>query len=544
VLAAAIDQGTAHVLLIRQARGYRGGGGLLHAVGFDVGTSGLKAVLVDEFGRVVRSVRESYPLQTPAAGCAEQDPDVWWRALLGASRALLDDVAAPDAVGLTGQMHSAVALGPNDAPLGPAILWNDQRTVRECAELKDRLGGALARWTGNPIRTAFTATKILWLRRHRPDLYGRLGAILLPKDFLRLRLTSALATDVTDASGTGVFEVHRRRWSEDALRALEIQRAWLPEAYESATLVSRVDRNGARSSGLLAGTPVAAGAGDQAAAALGTGAVDPGIVSITLGTSATVQLPTTLPWSDPSGVVQTFCHGLPDTWQLLAAVLSGGGSLDWYHGLASASEQSATLAPDEGAAFERLCSAAATVAPGAEGLIFLPYLTGEAAPQVDPEARGAWFGLTRRHDRRHLARAVIEGVAFAVRGVVEAVEALTGRATEIRVSGGASHGRIWLRTLASVLGRQITVVGTGDASARGAALLAVAAATGGDPLALAAAWGPPGAPIDPEPEAVARYESHYAIFRELYPATRHLMHRLTDLDRTSAATSAVSQPGP
>ena len=517
---------------------------MLHAVGFDLGTSGLKAVLVDEFGRVVRSARESYPLQTPVTGWAEQDPEVWWRALLVASRALLDRVAAPDTVGLTGQMHSAVAIGPEGAPLGPAILWNDQRTVRECAEVRKRIGEALAIWTGNPIRTAFTATKILWLRRHHPDLYGRLGAILLPKDFLRLRLTGVLATDVTDASGTGLFEVHRRRWSDDALQALEIQRAWLPEAYESATLVSRVDRRGARSSGLPVGTPVAAGAGDQAAAALGSGAVDSGTLSITLGTSATVQLPAALPLSDPSGVFQTFCHGLPGTWQLLAAVLSGGGSLDWYQGLADASERRATVTPDEGAAFERLCSAAAMVPPGAEGLIFLPYLTGEAAPHLDPEARGAWFGLTRRHDHRHLARAVIEGVAFAVRGVVEAAEALAGRAREIRVSGGASHGRIWLRTLASVLGRRITAAGTGDASARGAALLAVAAVTGRDPRALAAAWAPPGLPIDPEPEPVARYESQYAIFRELYPATRHLMHRVTALDRTSAATSDVSQSGP
>jgi xylulokinase len=513
---------------------------LLHAVGFDLGTSGLKAVLVDESGRVVRSARQPYPLHTPVAGWAEQDPDVWWQALLVTSRALLAGVPPPDAVGLAGQMHSAVILGAGDVPLGPAILWNDQRTVGECAELRERLGDALVTWTGNAIRTAFTATKILWLRRHHPTLYDRLGAILLPKDFLRLRLTGVLATDVTDASGTGVFEVHRRRWSDDALEALEIRRAWLPEAHESATLVSRVDRRSARSSGLPVGIPVAAGAGDQAAAALGSGAVDLGTVSITLGTSAAVQLPTALPLSDPSGVFQTFCHGLPGTWQLLAAVLSGGGSLDWYHGLADPSERTA-VAADEGAAFERVCSAAAAVPPGAEGLIFLPYLTGEAAPHLDPEARGAWFGLTRRHDHRHLARAVIEGVAFAVRGVVEAAEALAGGAREIRVSGGASHGRIWLGTLASVLGRRITAAGTGDASARGAALLAVAAATGRDPRALAATWAPPGRPIDPEPKAVARYESQYAIFRELYPATRHLMHRLTDLDRPGEATSEVRQ---
>ena len=220
----------------------------------------------------------------------------------------------------------------------------------------------------------------------------------------------------------------------------------------------------------------------------------PGTLSITLGTSATVQLPTALPLSDPSGVFQTFCHALPGTWQLLAAVLSGGGSLDWYQRLADAPARIATGAPDEGAAFERLCSAAATVPPGAEGLIFLPYLTGEAAPHLDPEARGAWFGLTRRHDQRHLARAVIEGVAFAVRGVVEAAEALTGGAREIRVSGGASHGRVWLRTLASVLGRRITAAGTGDASARGAALLAMAAATGRDPADLRVGVGGAGPP--------------------------------------------------
>jgi xylulokinase len=515
---------------------------LLHAIGFDLGTSGLKAVLVDERGRVIRSARQSYALQIPGAGWAEQHPDLWWQALLATSRALLEDGPAPDAVGLAGQMHSAVVLGSDDAPLGPAILWNDQRTVEECAELEERLGGALATWTGNPIRTAFTATKVLWLRRHQPDLYRSLSALLLPKDFLRLGLTGVRATDVTDASGTGVFDVHRRRWSDEALEALAIPRSWLPEVFESPTMVGRVDRRGARSSGLRVGTPVAAGAGDQAAAALGSGAVEPDTLSITLGTSAAVQLPTALPLSDPTGVFQTFCHGLPGRWQVLAAVLSGGGSLDWYHRLVKDAEGAAPVAVDEGAAFERLCRIAATAPPGAAGLIFLPYLTGEAAPHVDPEARGAWFGLTRRHDHRHLARAVIEGVAFGVRGVVEAAEALAGKAHEIRVSGGASHGRIWLRTFANVLGRPVTAVSTGDSSARGAALLAVAAATGRAPQALAADWAEPSWSIDPEPGLVARYEAQYAIFRELYPATRHLMHRLTDLDRNSDWTTDVSRP--
>jgi xylulokinase len=520
----------------------RGGAGLLHAIGFDLGTSGLKAVLVDETGKVMRTARRSYPLQTPLAGWTEQDPEVWWQALLVASRTLLEDGAAPDAVGLTGQMHSAVVLGPQQRSLHPAILWNDQRTVRECAEIRERFGDALAGWTGNHIRTAFTATKILWLRRHHPQRYARLRAILLAKDFLRLRLTGTLATDVTDASGTGLFDVHRRRWSDDALEALAIARDWMPEAHESARLVASVHPEGAASSGLRAGTPVAAGAGDQAAAALGSGAVTPGMLSITLGTSAAVQLATAVAVPDPNGVFQTFCHALPGTWQLMAGVLSGGGSFDWFGRLAGIARPGPPEASEGGVDFELMCQMAEAVPPGAEGLLFLPYLTGEGAPHLDPEARGAWFGLTRRHDHRHLARAVIEGVAFAVRGVVEAAEALAGSAHEIRVSGGASHGRIWLRTFANVLGRPITAVGAGDSSARGAALLAVAAATGKEPRALAAAWAPPGRTIDPEPAPVARYQAQYAIFRELYPATRHLMHRLTGLDRGGDAANEVRGP--
>ncbi len=528
--------------VILKLPGMAGASGLLHAIGFDLGTSGLKAVLVDEAGRVVRSARQPYPLEVPAAGWAEQDPDLWWQALLAASRPLLDGGPAPDAVGLAGQMHSAVVLGPEDRPLCPAILWNDQRTLQECAEVEQRLGAALAGWTSNRLRTAFTASKILWLRRHHPDLYARLRAVLLPKDFLRLRLTGVLATDVTDASGTGLFDVQRRRWSGEALEALAIAPDWMPQAHESPSLVASVDAAGAAASGLRSGTPVAAGAGDQAAAALGSGAVTPGMLSITLGTSAAIQLATAAAVPDPNGVFQTFCHALPGTWQLMGGVLSGGGSFDWYGRLAGIARPGAPEPAAASVDFELICEMAEAVPPGAEGLLFLPYLTGEGAPHLDPQARGAWFGLTRRHDHRHLARAVIEGVAFAVRGVVEAAEALAGQAREIRVSGGGNLGRIWLRTFANVLGRQITAVGAGDSSARGAALLAFAAATGNDAQALAAAWAPPGRPVDPEPGVVARYEAQYAIYQGLYPATRQLMHRLSELDRGGAATGEVRPP--
>jgi xylulokinase len=505
--------------------------GLLHAIGFDLGTSGLKAVLVDETGRVVGSTRQPYPLEVPAAGWAEQDPDLWWQALLSASRPLLDAGPLPDAVGLAGQMHSAVVLGPDRAPLCPAILWNDQRTLQQCAEVEERFGAALAGWTGNRLRTAFTASKVLWLRRHRPELYARARAILLPKDFLRLRLTGALATDVTDASGTGLFDVQHRRWSGPALDALGVARDWMPVAHESPSLVATVSAEGAAASGLRAGTPVAAGAGDQAAAALGSGAVAPGMLSIILGTSAAVQLATAVAVPDPNGVFQTFCHALPGTWQLMGGVLSGGGSFDWYGRLAGIARPAPAEPAEASVDFELMCQMAEAVPPGAEGLLFLPYLTGEGAPHLDPEARGAWFGLTRRHDHRHLARAVIEGVAFAVRGVVEAAEALAGAAREIRITGGGGRGQIWLRTFANVLGRQITAVGAGDSSARGAALLALAAATDRDARALAAAWAPPGRPVNPEPGPVARYEAQYAIYQSLYPATRELMHRLCELDR-------------
>ena len=281
---------------------WTGGAGLVHAIGFDLGTSCLKAVLVDGAGKVVRTARRSYPLQTPFAGWGEQDPEVWWHALQATGRTLLEGGPAPDAVGLSGQMHSAVVLGAQQRSLRPAILWNDQRTIRECAEVRDRLSDAIASWTGNHIRTAFTASKILWLRRHHPELYTSLHAILLPKDFLRLRLTGSLATDVTDASGTGVFDVHGRQWSGNALEALEIATKWMPEAHKSPTMVARVGREGAAASGLQAGTPVVAGAGDQAAAALGSGAVAPGVLSITLGTSAAIQLPTAAAVPDSSGV--------------------------------------------------------------------------------------------------------------------------------------------------------------------------------------------------------------------------------------------------
>jgi xylulokinase len=263
------------------------------------------------------------------------------------------------------------------------------------------------------------------------------------------------------------------------------------------------------------------------------------VLSITLGTSAAVQLPTAVAIPDPNGVFQTFCHALPGTWQLLAAVLSGGGSLDWYGRLAATSPAGTAGSSELTMDFELMCRMAEAVPAGAEGLLFLPYLTGEAAPHLDPDARGAWFGLTRRHDHRHLARAVIEGVAFAIRGVVEAAASVAGEAREIRVSGGGSHGRIWLRTLADVLGRPLTAVQTRNASARGAALLAVAAATGSDPQAVAAACADPGVSVDPEPETASRYEAQYAVFREIYPATRHLMHRLADLDR--AVDSSVGR---
>jgi xylulokinase len=470
-------------------------------VGLDVGTTGVKALRISSEGHVLAFAEEPYPLATPHPGWAEQDPEDWWRA----AEAALAQVAGQGVagIGLSGQMHGLVALDKADRVLRPAILWNDQRTGEECAEIEARFGlHDLVQLTGNRALPGFTAPKLLWLRRHEPKNYARIARVLLPKDYVRLRLTGEHATDVADASGTLLFDVAGRDWSDEVLEGLEIPREWLPSALESPA-----------SSGQISdGLPVAAGAGDQAAGALGVGVDRPGPLSVVLGTSGVVfaSLPDFA--ADPDGRVHAFCHAVPDGWHAMGVMLSAAGSLAWLRQVVAPGEPS-----------DKLVAEAEPWAPGAEGLTFLPYLTGERTPHVDPKARAAFTGLSLRHDRGALVRAVLEGVAFGLRDSLELLRGLGVEPVAARVSGGGARSDLWLRIVASVLGLPLERTAAEEGAAFGAALLGgVAAGVFADVHDAVSATVKVRSTIEPEPKWIEPYAVAYYRFRSLYPALRPL----------------------
>ncbi len=506
-----------------------------YAVGFDFGTSGLKAVLVDESGRTLARVVRPYATQRPHAGWSEQDPEDWWQALREVAAILAADHPPPDVVGLSGHMHAPVLLDAGGGVLAPAILWNDQRSTVECDDIDRLTAGRIADWTGNPTRTAFTASKLLWLRRHRPDIHARIDSVLLPKDFIRFRLTGVAATDASDASGTSLFDVGAGCWSEQTFDALDIPVRWLPAVAGSAVASGRITDAAAEQTGLPAGIPVVTGASDQSAAALGCGIVAPGTLSINLGTSATVTAVVQAPSADPTGACHTFRHAVPNTWQIMGGVLSAGGAVQWYRDRIAANGAASEAESADG--YDEILAGAHAAPPGADGLIFLPYLTGERAPHNDPQARGGWIGLTARHDRRHLSRALLEGVCFALRQIVERVEAVTGTAGEVRIAGGGARGGGWPVILASILGRPLRPVATVDASAYGAAMLGMAGLSDRHPAALAADWVGIGAAIEPAREDRRRYDDMYEIYASLYPAMRAAMHGLSAVDRENPGSN-------
>ena len=460
-----------------------------HLVGVDVGTTGVKALAITPSGDVVATAEESYPLSTPQPGWAEQDPEDWWQA---SEKALAALGVEPAGVGLSGQMHGLVCLDESDRVLRPAILWNDQRTGAECAEIEELFGlERLIALTGNRALPGFTAPKLLWLRRHEPDVYARIRHILLPKDYVRLRLTGQHATDVADASGTLLFDVAGRRWSEEVADALAIPGEWLPPVHES---------------------PEIAGAGDQQAAALGVGAVEPGTLSVVLGTSGVVLAPLAEFRADPAARVHAFCHAVPGLWEAMGVMLNAAGALRWFRD---------AFAP--GAGYDALVAEAETWEPGAEGLLFLPYLQGERTPHADPYARGVFAGLSLRHDRGALVRSVLEGVAYGLRDSLELLRALGVEPRAARASGGGARSRTWLRIVASVLGIPLELTRVEEGSAYGAALLAgCAAGVFADPQAAVTASVRVRETIEPEPAWAPAYDEGYARFRALYPALRAL----------------------
>jgi xylulokinase len=462
-------------------------------IGIDVGTSAVKAIAVGEDGAVLARREISYPLSTPRPGWSEQDPEDWWRATEQALDGLVPGEIA--GIGLSGQMHGLVTLDASDAVIRPAILWNDQRTQAECDEIEALVGlDRLIALTGNRALTGFTAPKLLWLRRHEPDAYARIAHVLLPKDYVRLRLTGERAIDVADASGTLLLDVAQRRWSSEVVSALELDPAWLPPVLESPAVSGET----------AGGVPVAAGAGDQAAGALGVGVDRPGPLSVVLGTSGVVFAALPAYAADPQARVHAFCHAVPDTWHQMGVMLSAAGSLAWLRGVV-------------GGEFGDLVSEAAEWEPGVEGLTFLPYLTGERTPHADASARGSFTGLSVRHDRGALVRAVLEGVACGLRDSFD----LVGGGSLGRASGGGARSDLWLQIVASVLELPLERVAVEEGAAYGAALLGgVAGGVWSDVGEAVSACVRTHGRVEPVSEWIAPYREVLDRYRALYPAIK------------------------
>ena len=496
---------------------------MTYLLGLDVGTGGSRALVIDDSGTVIAAATADHaPFASPRTGWAEQHPDDWWRACCEAIPRALDaaglDASAIAAVGFSGQMHGASLLDRHGAIVRPALIWCDQRTQAECDEITDTVGAArLIEWTSNPALTGFTLPKLLWVRRHEPDAWAQVRRVLLPKDFVRFKLTGDHATDVADASGTLLFDVARRRWSDDMFRAMNLDSRLVPEAFESPQVTGAVSAEGARATGLVAGTPVVAGGGDQAAGAVGMGIVWPGTVSATIGTSGVVFAATDRPALDTKGRVHTFCHAVPGRWHVMGVTQAAGLSLRWFRDRFGSG-------PDDGRdPYERLADEAMSVPAGSDGVLWAPYLMGERTPHLDAEARAALVGLAANHHRGHIIRAILEGVAFSLRDSLEILRQMDVPVSAIRVGGGGARSALWRQVQADVYGQAVETVQAEEGAAYGAALLAGVGA---------GVWGT----VDAACDAVVRVASHtqvdeearavlaerYATFTRLYPALRSL----------------------
>lgn len=464
-------------------------------VGIDVGTTACKALAIDDRGAILGSASAEYPLLVPRPKWTEQEPDDWWRAVRTCLQALGPE--RPDAIGLTGQMHGAVFLDGEGRSVRPAILWNDQRTVAEVEEIDAVLGAARVREvTCNPPITGFQAPKILWLRRHEPERYAKVRSVLLPKDFIRLRLTGQFASDASDASGTGLFDVARRAWARDLIEGLDLDPGLFPEVKESWEVTGHTPE----------GVPVVAGAGDQAASAVGTGAVELGVLSVSLGTSGVVFSALDSPEYDPAGSAHTFCHA-NGRWHAMGVTLACGGSLKWFRGIVG-TEWS----------YDALMEAAAGVAPGAKGLTFLPYLSGERCPHNDPSATGVFSGLTLAHGRAELARAVVEGATFGLRDALDLLVRLGASTRTVRVTGGGARSRQWVQMVSDVFEAPCATLEGDEGPAMGAAMLAgVGIGVWPDVADASRACVRERWRVEP---SGADYSEPLAAFRALYPRVR------------------------
>ena len=491
-------------------------------LGIDLSTTGAKALLIDPKGRVVGSATTALSLSSPHLLWSEQEPREWWEATVNSVRQVLaetnvsgNDIAA---IGLTGQMHGLVVLDAEHQVLRPAILWNDQRCGAECDEIRARVSlQRLVRITGNDALTGFTAPKILWLETNEPEIYRRIRHVLLPKDYIRFKLTGALAMDKADGSGTMLFDLGQRDWSPDILEALNIPAEWLPPTFEGHETTSEVSAAAAELTGLRAGTPVVAGGGDQSAQAVGVGVVRPGTIAVTLGTSGVVFAATESPLIEPAGRLHAFCHAVAGRWHLMGVMLSAAGSLQWYHDKFGR-EQS----------FAELVAQAAEAPAGSEGLLFLPYLSGERTPHPDPFARGAWIGLTGRHGPAHFTRSILEGVAFGLKDIFCLMkDAGLAPVDQIRLSGGGAKSALWRQILTDVFDAELVTVNTTEGAAFGAALLAgVGAGVWSNVDDACAQTVFVRDRIVPDPAAVHTYHAMYQQYVKLYPILKQTFHGL------------------
>jgi xylulokinase len=511
-------------------------------LGIDLGTSGVKALLIREDGTSLASATVEYPLSTPRPLWSEQEPADWWRGTCEAIQAVLGKANLPAsevrAIGLSGQMHGLTLFNKDGQVLRPAILWNDQRTGAQCDEIT-RLAGGKQRvldLTANVVLPGFTAPKILWVRENEPQIYAQVAHVLLPKDYIRYKMSGEFATEVSDASGMSVFDVRHRTWSEEMLRALDIPREWMPRCAESHEVTARVSETGAKALGLSAGTPIVGGGGDNAAGAVGNGVVREGIVSASLGTSGVVFASSEKFVMEPEGKLHAFCHALPDTWHVMGVMLSAGGSLRWHRDTISQGRRDQRLEngdsgnnPKSQISYDDLMSDVASVPPGAEGLIFLPYLTGERCPYPDPLARGAFVGLTLRHTQAHLTRAVVEGVTYGLADSLQLVRDLGIRIDSVLAIGGGARSAVWRQILADVFETEITLINSSEGGAFGVALLAgVGAGVWADARQACDATLKVTTRVEPTKDAAARrqYAEAYARYRELYPALAGVFAKL------------------
>jgi xylulokinase len=496
-----------------------------YLLGIDVGTTGSRALLVDEQGAVVGAATEEYPLYTPHPQWAEQEPEDWWRATVAAIKQAMAEAGAAPAdvkgVGLTGQMHGLVLLDKAGQPLRRCIMWNDQRTGAQCAAITGKVGAKrVLELTGNPVLPGFTAPKVVWVRQNEPQVYEKAAKILLPKDYLRYRLTGEYATEVSGASGTSMFDVGQRDWSEEMLAAVDVPREWLPDSYESPVVSGKISAGAAEATGLQAGTPVVGGGGDQAAQAVGSGIIEPGLVSVTTGTSGVVFAASGTYQPEPEGRVHAFCHAVPGMWHWMGVMLSAGGSFRWLRDALGLEEKAlATLLGVD--PYEILTQEAAQAPVGSEGLLFLPYLTGERTPYPDPDARGVFMGLTLRHDKRHIVRAVLEGVTYGLRDSLELIKALGLEIKQVRASGGGARSELWRQMQADIFGHELALINVTEGAAYGAALLAgVGAGIYKDVMEACRTAIHVVEKTTPIAENVAIYGDYYPIYRSLYPALK------------------------